>query len=294
MIPSTLYYEALFDDEDHVCLGENKYANATVRCDDRIRDESEFVTLNAIKPGRTRADANVAKYRNFLIEMDDNTLDEQKAYRKQVEMPYTTAVFTGGKSIHFVLSLYNPLPDEETYRAMWRSIEFVFKNVGCTVDSKCKNPSRFTRVPGYRKDKKQDQVLLKVNERVPNHEVFAWLRRNGVDSIDQFRPKPPVESVVKHTTADDDERFEHAVRLMGHDSYESGNKNAYQYKLALRCKAVGFSERDAEALIERYCGVLDKRNPVHNAYKISVENINVLSKADYKAMKAIEKLNKIS
>lgn len=111
-----------------------------------------------------RADANVATFRNFLLEIDDMPLDDQIAYVKS-RVPVSTIVYSGGSSYHFIISLEEPLPDYETYMHWARRLLMLVPK----ADKMCKNPSRLSRLPGrLRLDTGKMQKLMFVGERVNN------------------------------------------------------------------------------------------------------------------------------
>ena len=132
-----------------------------------------------------RADCNITKYRNFLIEMDNGALEEQIYIMEQkYQIPYSTAVWSGNKSVHFIISL-----KEELTESQWRKIANAltpsnsdreyFKRTNQWLgiqeaDSACKNPSRATRVPGIiRPDTNKKQYLIKSFGRVSLDELLT-------------------------------------------------------------------------------------------------------------------------
>lgn len=128
-----------------------------------------------------RADANVVAYRNILVEMDSIPVEDQEEFITKAGLPYSTSVFSGGKSIHYIISLEAPVSDERVYR---RLVERVHNALGgkSVVDVSCKNPSRLSRFPnGKRLDKDGViQTLLSVKGRVPNQVLENWLQSRGI------------------------------------------------------------------------------------------------------------------
>ena len=136
-----------------------------------------------------RCDANVTCYRNILVEMDKTPLAKQMPYISEIGMPFTSAVFSGSKSIHFIISLATPLVDKKAYDEMVRR---VYKAVGHSkVDKSCKNPSRLSRVPGHiRAETNKVQDLIALHGRVDNAILDAWLiAHNAPERV--FEPLPP-------------------------------------------------------------------------------------------------------
>ena len=121
-----------------------------------------------------RADHNVSAHRNILIEFDEGTQEEQVARLLELEVPYTTLVDSGGKSVHAVIALSEPLADKEDYVAVFQAINAVLPG----MDPSCKNPSRFTRLAGaVRPETGRVQELLDVRNRVTRERLFRWLAR---------------------------------------------------------------------------------------------------------------------
>ena len=118
--------------------------------------------------------------------MDSIPVEDQKEYIEKIGMPYTTAVFSGGKSIHYIISLETPITDEKAYRKL---VERIHRACGgkTVVDVACKNPSRFSRFPNARRPDKGDtvQTLITINDRVLNDDLEHWLQSKGVMEVEE-------------------------------------------------------------------------------------------------------------
>lgn len=192
------FFFTLFDENEATCFSQVNTGTKVFDIDSKFEYASKwavFFCINPLHPTKDlnpteeyhkedrprRCDKNVVKYRNILIEMDSIPVDEQKEYIEKVGMPYSTAVYSGGKSIHYIISLETPISDEKAYRKL---VERIHKALGgkTVVDVACKNPSRFSRFPGaLRPDKEnKEQTLITINQRVPNEELERWLLAKGV------------------------------------------------------------------------------------------------------------------
>lgn len=135
-----------------------------------------FVAVNALHPTKDlspsqtwhkedrprRADANVVSYRNFLLELDNGSLEDQKNLVTS-RLPVSAITYSGGKSLHFLISLVQPLGTLEEYR----NVATRLLNLVPEADSSCRNPSRLTRLPGARRpDTGLEQTLLYLNKRI--------------------------------------------------------------------------------------------------------------------------------
>lgn len=132
-----------------------------------------FIGINEFKPESTRSDDNVACFRNFLIEIDKIPLVDQANYIEEIKMPFTAAVFSGGKSIHYIISLEDECKTIEEYREL---ASFLIDDVVTLADKSNKNPSRFTRTPGFiRPDTGREQEILELRKRVTEEELLTFL-----------------------------------------------------------------------------------------------------------------------
>lgn len=137
-------------------------------------DTTTLISLNPTK-GDVRNDENVTAYRSFMIEMDELPLDEQMKVVEASGVPYTVCVFSGSRSLHFVITLDKDLPTREIYvmYAKWLMATIP----GCDVNNF--PPSRATRFPGVmRKEKGKKQILVKTKDRVSHVKLMAYLAKH--------------------------------------------------------------------------------------------------------------------
>jgi len=165
------FFETLFDKDEQISVCQTVYS-----CSLTLRDErepGEFFIINPLSGGRK--DENVTKYRNFLFEIDGSSLKDQLVLvEKKIALPYSTLVFSGNKSFHWIVSLETPLVEKRSY-------DFVFQwilNIIGTADPQTKNPSRLSRYPEVvRKDTDKMQRLVYVHGRINNDTLMAWLEK---------------------------------------------------------------------------------------------------------------------
>lgn len=184
----------MFKEEESICISPNKYgfhstplnnafAEEISLLNTKFRDgeplekciekfptnEMRLVALNPINGWCD--DASCYRWRNFLIEMDYGPLSEQLAYIKKLEMPYSAVVFSGGKSLHFLISVEQDFKDEKT----WRKVAEWILSIVTMADQNTKNPSRRIRVPGAIRDNSK-QALVEYIGKVPNSVLGEWLQ----------------------------------------------------------------------------------------------------------------------
>ena len=294
------FYNLLFDEDDYICFGETLKSTGVNHFKFPYGRTRRWFTINALdskedrrptepyhdKNRPRRADCNIIKFRNIMIEMDSCSIPEQKVYIKQSRMPYSTCVYSGGKSLHFVISLETPLQSEEEYRCWWKAIYKIMESLGAGLDKSTVNPSSFSRCPNaYREDKDKIQHLLKVNSRIKNEDMLVWFESHGVSPVD-FKRQVIYETVMDNvpdfdSNATDAEKFEVVKRFMKNEPYVKGNINNWQFKAGCLGKAVGLSESAFTAFVRDQLGPIDKRGAISSAYKKQVDRIQIKTTAEW-------------
>lgn len=173
------FFEILFDANEKTCFSKTPYGTYICSPDSRAVLDVYF-TINPLSGNR--CDANVTAYRNILIEMDRIPLDVQKD--RLSDVPYSTLVYSGGKSYHAIISLQEPCSSRAEYDAL---VDRIYSKIP-DADRSARNPSRFSRVPGAVRDNGKEQELLFVGSRISRAILEAWLGPAPV-------PKPRAEPV---------------------------------------------------------------------------------------------------
>lgn len=242
----------MFKPEETVCLSPNKYGYHSIPLENAFceeitlvspdiekqveycgSDEIQLVALNPIEG--FRVDANCYRYRNFLVEMDVGPLSQQLDYVKKMGMPYSAVVFSGGKSLHFLISLSEDLPNEEA----WRKISEWILAILPLADQNCKNPSRSIRLPGAARGDKR-QALVEYHGEVANATLKEWLM-----TFHGFMPK---DRVIKEIDTSGDLRFKKLKKwardVMKYGPKKTGSRNKQWFAVACEYALAGFSEDD--------------------------------------------------
>lgn len=256
----------MFREGETICVSPNKYGFHSVNLSDvmgeevtllntKFRDgkpveeclekyptaDLKLVALNPIQGWRD--DASCYKYRNFLVEIDTGTQEAQLEYIKnQLKMPYSAAIFSGGKSLHFLISVTEDFKDEKSYRrvAQW------ILNIATMADQNTKNPSRSIRIPGAKRDDKF-QALVEYRGAIPNAELGAWLNK--------YQSVMPIEKEKKPMR--DNKRFPNMKpwmkkALMNGEFPKDMGRNATWFAIACEFALAGFSEDDTIHVLEDY------------------------------------------
>lgn len=170
------FLSILFDSEEHTCFSKTPYGTRVLPIN--YFGKSEFFCINPLKPKSTRADSNVIKFRNILVEMDQGSLEEQAhLIENVVKLPYSTKVYSGSKSLHYILSIEDFGPGtREEYNELVLDIFAAIP--GC--DPSVKNPSRFSRLgDAFRTDTQKLQEVLDLKGRIKISDVMDFLHRNS-------------------------------------------------------------------------------------------------------------------
>jgi hypothetical protein len=256
----------MFREGETVCVSHNKYGYHSIPLEECFKEkvtlvppskaeESEeewkqrfesvdtneirMAALNPIKG--FRQDLNCTAFRNFLIEMDYGELKHQLEYVKKQGMPYSAVVFSGGKSLHFLISLAEDVPDEKTYRKI---AEWVLA-IMTAADQNTKNPSRSIRVPGPKRDESK-QALVEFKGPVSMKDLGAWLG--------QYQHLMPKEKPKREPSGDPDlDRIKpwaaYALKF-GLDPTKGRNKQ--WFSIACEFALAGYSEDDTISKLEQF------------------------------------------
>lgn len=135
-------------------------------------EQTEFFVLNPLKDLSRALDTNVSAFQNILIEFDKvrGLVAQEKLFERVLGIPFTCKTFSGGKSLHYIISLAEPVTLEE-WRDMVAFLLFVCKK----ADAQCKNPARLTRTPNAVRGGIQQTLIHCEPKPIPNAEFYAFL-----------------------------------------------------------------------------------------------------------------------
>lgn len=182
----------MFDKDDTICVSNSQFAYHSVPLEKVISgkttlfspnpdvpiktvDSSELilVALNPIKGFRN--DEGCYKFKNFLVELDISSREEQIAYIKKLNLPYSSMIWSGSKSTHTLISLDRNLPNEK----IWRFFSEWILNIVNLADQNTKNPSRSIRIAGsIRPETGKEQELIELKGATKLEDLVAWLKKH--------------------------------------------------------------------------------------------------------------------
>lgn len=219
------FLETLFDQGEGVTLGDQFSTRVRMLGVDELPESPNFFCINPLnceydyaldRPKPARKDLNVTSFRSFLFEMDGVGLDDQLKILNNSSIPFTSVVYSGGKSYHAIICLEKPLTEPAhtrdgvmAYKAIWRRLAALIdkeaKSMGYElpgdaesfVDHSCKNPSRLSRFPGvFREDKGKTQELVRLSSRMPAAEFSALIARCPEVTIQDFTIQEKPEDLI--------------------------------------------------------------------------------------------------
>lgn len=225
------FYDILFEPHEETCFATTVHDTAI----NKFHLDAQFFCINALKG--SRSDRNVATYRNFLLEFDTGHLKDHLSWLRG--LPISTAVSSGGKSTHFIVSLQDALYDETEYREVAARLHQLIPE----ADKSTKNPSRLSRVPGViRANTGLEQKLLALHGRVPNVDLLARLPELTEDIIisqtkaEELNMRQFVQQAILNP--------DNAIQLLG-----VAGRNAFFYWLGQRLVDLGIE--DKRAIVEQ-------------------------------------------
>jgi hypothetical protein len=166
----------IFPNLQHQVWTGSKYELAEV-------ENSEFFCINPLHSLENRKNENVAELRNFLIEFDEASIETQTAAILKLEsagLNIASAVFSGSKSLHLILSMAEPLVYE--YRQAWQALSSEVRSIcGLEADGACKNEARLSRLAGaIRSDNGVMQDLVHLGGYLTNDKIGECIHRHNI------------------------------------------------------------------------------------------------------------------
>lgn len=252
--------DLLFEPDEEVCISPDEFGYQSVplseialgsfvlkpQTDKQIMRYATAadVVLVAINPIKgARRDDNVTAYRTFMVELDEGELDEQFKYVKSMKMPYSVCVFSGGKSLHFAITLTESLPSE----SIWRYYAEWILNIMDRADQQTKNPSRGIRMAGNLRDGKEMR-LVDMKTRISREDLVVWLSQ-----YEGFKPQEKRERVIDKDLPPVLEFLPEWVQnelIMGLDT--SKGRNNRWFSIAMQCGLQGWDEDATIDLLEQF------------------------------------------
>lgn len=121
-----------------------------------IGDDGCYVRINPLD-GHGDGNGNVTRFANAIIESDEDDIETQYAIYRKLELPIRFLVHSGHHSLHAIVKV-DALNIAEYRERVAFLYAFCAKN-GLRVDEANKNPSRYSRMPGVRRDGQWQRIV---------------------------------------------------------------------------------------------------------------------------------------
>ena len=256
------FLSLLFNEEEEICLSPNKYGYKSIPFSEIKKgpfllipntekmsplycslSEIRLVAINPIKG--EKKDANVTSYRNFLIEIDSLSIEDQIEYVKKSKMPVSAAVYSGSKSIHFIVCLNENLPSEE----IWRYYNNWILNVLAEADQQVRTPTKSVRFPGsIRPETGKEQRIVTLGKRFSLDALKNWL-----SEYHSLRPVPKEKPVRLTDIPVSIEELPQWVQneLIDRIDITKGRNNRW-FQIGFICGLQGWDESDTISVLESF------------------------------------------
>jgi hypothetical protein len=248
---STLFYpgEPIYASPDkysskkNELTGEWEIYRPSIEQKDINEETTVLVGINPIQ-GLSRNDSNVTARRNFLLEADEMALPQQKPYMDKLGIPYSIAVYSGSRSIHFGVCLEENISEVDyKFYAKW------LYNIAPKLDPHIGIPSKGIRFPGVQRPKGKKQVLIEPPKgKIPLEQFLYFLSK-----YERFMPKPEIEEDIKPFKRRNAEGLADWVKtgLRNGFSFEKGRNNGW-FSVAYEFSKWGYNYEETEYLLKPY------------------------------------------
>ena len=206
--------------------------------DSSLRKDHKGGALIRINPldGQGEADANVTDFRFCLVESDKDSIEKQYALYQEMKLPLACIVYSGNDSLHAIVHVDAGQDHREYQKRVNFIYEFCEKN-GLHVDPNNKNASRYSRMPGVKRNEKYQYIVAR-NTGFSSYE--EW--REWADAQNDNLPKDvTLADISKDLPPLKEELIEGMLRI-GHKLLISGPSKAGKSFLLMNlavCLATG-------------------------------------------------------
>jgi hypothetical protein len=292
----------MFDSDDYVILKNKKIISeakvtftgfGTKPSTAVALEEFNYVCSNAIDVDSDdkATNSNIITYRNFVIENDTLTIDSQLDKIQKSGIPVSNQIFSGNNSIHNIISLVDPLRDEDTFRAWFTAICEGLEKIGYKSDRACINPARLTRMPNAIHEKTGNIQEIKYSgSRVTQSEMLEWFESMSIDWKEYLPKYSEWTQTDGPNDADDERRWEVTKKFVNVSTEEyrnlgDGEREPYRFKIILKAKACGLSpDVTYNNMLREFPsseGDSKLQEQIERCWKRDVEQINIISREQW-------------
>lgn len=202
------YFNTLFHDDDFVgyCTSFHKNEDGVLKPSktifrrtagdiiDKLRNGSienalgklseeagAYVRFNPLD-GKGENNSNVTRWGYCLVESDSDSIEKQYSLIKAMNLPVAFLVHSGGKSLHAIVKI--DAENNQQYKNRVRELYDFCKKSGLQPDEQDKNESRFSRLPGVKRNGKW-QWIVERNIGARSYDEWIEWRKSQADDLPQ-------------------------------------------------------------------------------------------------------------
>lgn len=149
-----------------------------------VGDDGCYVRINPLD-GHGDGNSNVTRFANALIESDEDDIETQYAIYRKLELPIRFLVHSGHHSLHAIVKV-DALNIGEYRERVSFLYAFCAKN-GLHVDEANKNPSRYSRMPGVKRDGQWQRIVARDMGKRSWDEWREWVEEEN-DTLPEEEP----------------------------------------------------------------------------------------------------------
>lgn len=138
-----------------------------------------YVRFNPLD-GKGENNANVTRWKYCMIESDTDSIEKQYSLLKEMNLPITFLVSSGGKSLHAITRV--DAENAQQYRSRVRELYAFCEKNGLKPDEQDKNESRFSRLPGVKRGDKW-QYIVERNIGAESYDAWITWRETQADDL---------------------------------------------------------------------------------------------------------------
>lgn len=289
-LTADMFFSKLFPEEGAATCFTSKLQGVEVYPVSQRPAGMQRFTINCLHPTENkkpdkpahiprRANINVVVYRNILVEIDSVSKEEQLEWALRTKFPFTTAVDSGGKSIHFIISLDHPLKNEHSYKRLVKRVHEACLVSGIVTDGQASAPSQLSRCPNVKRidinEKTHEvrergmQTLLVVKDYVSLKDLRAW--------IFAYKPKERISKRRYRDVNIQRTKFLSIAtrKLIDNCEYEGTSRHAAFQRAVVQMRKAGYDPEEIEAMLEPIALILVPERPSEIRDLVKWASVNI-------------------
>jgi len=108
--------------------------------------------------GKGANDSNITEYKYVLVESDELSIEKQDSLLRKLNLPIATLTYSGSKSLHAIVKI-DAGKDLALYKQRVNFLFTLLETEGFDIDKGNKNPSRLSRLAGFKRGKQQQSLI---------------------------------------------------------------------------------------------------------------------------------------